>query len=367
MGNNTFVRFVKEKKKDVSGDENLLHFSLKLLYFSGLFPYERICNTPRNLKRYHAYQITLHIIYCPILFSQIVKLYMTLGDMEVVIETVTHIVVCFGGYILPVFINWNEVYKLICKIDMSMQNKILTQNDRKKREILRETHQQCKSITLFMTILGVVGIFCNLYDIFILHFVESIVGVEHKYKINTNAANIYESLLLEKYPFSCWTPFGEKTVAAHLAMYLYTAIPVFMMALRAASFASIPMGTLIYISLQFKFVNNSLENLSNMEDPDTQIEQNTSSSPEKQHTCKESNYRNIQVPATDGESFHTPSQAHIPECSNKHENTNTSITIAPSVKDQGRKADPDRPPSDSESLPENCLITIIKNHQEAIT
>jgi hypothetical protein len=66
-----------------------------------------------------------------------------------------------------------------------------------------------------VTILGIVLIFCDLYYIFILHFLENIVGVEHKYQRNPNAANVYESLLLEKYPFSCWTPFGEKSVTAH--------------------------------------------------------------------------------------------------------------------------------------------------------
>jgi hypothetical protein len=291
-----------------------------------------------------------------------VKLYLISEDLQVAIETVTHIVMGFGGYILPAFINWNEVYKLIRKIDMSMQNKISTQNDRKTREILRETRQQCKSISLFMTILRVPRIIFNLYDIFIFHFVKSLVGVEHKYKMNPNAANIYESLLLEKYPFSCWTPFGEKSVTAHLTVYIYTAIPTFM----EESIASILMGTLIYISLQFKFVNKSLENLSNMEESDTQIEQNTFSSTEKQHTCKESNNRNLPVSATDFESFHTLSQAQIPECSNKPKHTNTSITTAHRVKDKEHKTDSDRLPSDNKSSPEDCVITIIKNHQEAI-
>jgi 5-bromo-4-chloroindolyl phosphate hydrolysis protein len=67
-----------------------------------------------------------------------------------------------------------------------------------------------KHTSLFVIILGEVLAFCNLYDIFMLHFVKNIVGVEHKYKSNVNAANMYESLLLEKYPFTCWTPFDEK-------------------------------------------------------------------------------------------------------------------------------------------------------------
>jgi len=47
-----------------------------------------------------------------------------------------------------------------------------------------------------VTNLGVVLVFCEFYDIFILLFVENIVGVEHKYEKNPNAANIYESSLL---------------------------------------------------------------------------------------------------------------------------------------------------------------------------
>jgi endonuclease III-like uncharacterized protein len=103
--------------------------------------------------------------------------------------------------------------------------------------------------------------------------VENIVGVEHTYEKNPNAAKIYESLLLEKYTFSCWTPFDEKSVMVHLAIYIYTAIPVLMMALKVGSATSVVIGTLIYTSLQFKFVRKSLEDLSNMEYSDSsQIE-----------------------------------------------------------------------------------------------
>jgi hypothetical protein len=270
--------------------------------------------------------------------------------------------------------------------------------------------------------------------------VETVVGVGHKYKRNLNAANLYESLLLEKYPFSSWTPFDENSITAHLATYIYTVIPVFLMALKSGSVTSTLIGTLIYTSLQFKFVSKSLEELNNMEDSDTQIQQNTCSSLNEQHTCEKSNYRNFPVSATDGESFQTPSQAQIPECCNKHKNTDTSITTAhrvneelnnmedsdsqiqqntfsslneqqtceesnyrnfpvsatdgesfqtPSqaqiheccnkhkyrdtsittahrVKDQEHMTDSDRLPSDNKSSPEDCVISIIKNHQEAI-
>jgi hypothetical protein len=188
-------------------------------------------------------------------------------------------------------------------------------------------------------------------------------------------------LLLEKYPFSCWTPFDEKSVLAHLAIYIYTTFPVLIAALRVGSAASVLSGTLRYTSLLFKSVCQSLEELSNIDDSDKLIEQNPSSTPDKQHMCEE--FKDISLPdeqhmceefkdtnlhasATDGESFHTPSQAQIPEYCNKHKNTNTSITTAHCVKDQEHKTDSDRLPDDNKSTPEDCVLTIIKNHQEAI-
>jgi hypothetical protein len=362
----TVVQYLIEKKQDVSSDESLQSFNLKALCFAGLFPYEKICNTPRKLKLYRAYQIALYALYYPILFSQIVTLYLISEDLQLAVETVTHIVAGVATYIIPAVINWNEVYKLICKTDMSMQNKSSAQRDRKKTEILREARQKCKFILLFVIILGTVLIFCDLLDIFILHFVETIFGVEHKYKINPNAANVYESLLLEKYPFSCWTPFGGMSVTAHLAMYIYTAIPVFMMALRAGTTASVLIVTMICISLQFKFVSNSLEDISQMEVSISHIEQNTSSSTHPQHTRKKSTYRDIPVSATDGDSFHTPSQAQTPECSNHQQNRDTSSNTLHCVMDQEHQTDSDRLPSDNMSSPEDRVITIIKNHQKSI-
>jgi hypothetical protein len=44
----------------------------------------------------------------------------------------------FSPYCIMLFINWKEVYKLICKIDMSTQNKRTTQIHRKMMEIMRE-------------------------------------------------------------------------------------------------------------------------------------------------------------------------------------------------------------------------------------
>jgi hypothetical protein len=315
MVNNTAVQYFEEQKQDASCDENVLHFSLKMLCFAGAFPYEKICNTPNKLKLYRAYQITLYVLYFPILFSQFVKLYLTYSDLQVVIETISHIAFGVGSYIITLSIDWNEAYKTICKLDMSIATKTKAQNDSKTTEILRESRQKYKLTSLFVINLGTFLLLSDLYDIFILHFVENMVGVEHKYKKNPNAANIrvYESLLLEKYPFSCWTPFDEKSVTAHLAIYVYTAIPVLMMALNSGSVTSVLIGTLIYTSLQFKFVSKSLEDLSNMDDSDSsQTEQNTFSNVEEQQSCEEFNYRNCKVYATDRELFQTPSQAQIP-------------------------------------------------------
>jgi hypothetical protein len=362
----TVVQYLKQKKQHISGDENMLHFGLKLLCFAGLFRYEKICNTPKKLKLYRAYQITVHVLYCPIFVSQIVKFCLLSEDLNLAIETFTHILVSFGTCVITPLINWNDVYKLICKLDASMKNRISTNNDRKTTEILRETQRKCKFIILFMSILGIVALLSDLYDIFILHFVENIVGVEHKYKSDSNAANIYESLLLEKYPFSCWAPFGERSVTAHLAVYIYTTFPVLMAAFRGASLTSVLIGTLRYITLEFKFVCKSLEELSTMQDSDKLREQNTSSTPDEQHKCEEFNNTNIPVSATDGELLNTPSQAQITKCSNKHKNTDTSITKVHSVKDQEDKTDCDVLPSGNKSSPEESVVRIIKNHQEAI-
>jgi hypothetical protein len=140
-----------------------------------------------------------------------------------------------------------------------------------------------------------------------------------------------------------------------------------MAAFRAGSVASVLVSTVIYISLQFKFVNKSLEDLNNIENSESQKVENTLSTPGKQHECEESSYRNIQVPATDGESFHTLNQTQVPECSNQHTNTDTSITTVNCVQDQEHTRDSYRLPTENKPLPEDCVIPIIKNHQEAFS
>jgi hypothetical protein len=61
MVNNTAVRYFEEQKQNASCDENVLHFSLKVICLVGVFPYDKICNTPSKVKLFRAYQITL----CP--------------------------------------------------------------------------------------------------------------------------------------------------------------------------------------------------------------------------------------------------------------------------------------------------------------
>jgi hypothetical protein len=140
-----------------------------------------------------------------------------------------------------------------------------------------------------------------------------------------------------------------------------------MIALRASSAACVGMGTLIYLSLQFKFVRKSLEDLNDMDNSDSQIEHNKLSTLAKQHTCEKSNNRNIQSSSEDVESFQSQSETQIHECCNKQKNTNTSIPTDLFVKEKEHKTDSDRLPSDDKSSPEDCVITIIKNHLEVIS
>jgi len=366
MVNNIVVQYLKKQKEDVSCDENLLDFELKALCLAGFFPYEKICDSPRKLKLYHAYQITLYVLYCPMLISEIVKFYFISGDLQLAIETITHILMGVVACFYLSIINWKEVYTLICKIDKLVQNKGLTKIEMKTSEILRQTCQKCKFTTLFMIVLGITLIFCDLYDVFILYFVENIVGVEHKHKRNTNVTNIFKSLLLEKYPFSCWTPFDEKSIMAHLVVYIYTSILLFIMAFRGGSVAAVLTGTMRYISVQFKVVSNSLEDLSNIEESDNQTVQNTFCTLGEQHPCEELNDRNLEVSATDSETFQPPSQEQIPGSCNVQQYRDTSITTGHCVKDQEHKEDSDRLPSGNKSSPEDCVKTIIKNHQESI-
>ena len=113
-------------------------------------------------------------------------------------------------------------------------------------------------------------------------------------------------------------------------------------------------------------MSKSLEELNNIEDSDNQTGQNTFSTVGEEHPGEEFSDRNLQDSATDGESFQTPSQEQIPECCNVQQYRDTSITSVHCVKDQEHKKDSDRLSSGKKSSPEDCVKTIIKNHQEAI-
>jgi hypothetical protein len=366
MPNNAVLQDLKEQKQDTSFDKNLMHFNLKMVCFAGLFPYEKICNTPRKLQLYHAYQISLYILYFPIFLSHFMKLYEELGDLQVAIETFTHIVMGIASYICPLIIDWDYAYKVTCKVHMYMTTESTIKIDNRMMDILRETQRNCKHTSLFMIILGMALLCCDLYDIFILHFVEYIAGVEHKYKMNPNAANMYESLLLQKYPFSCWLPFAEMSITWHLATYIYITLPVLAMALRAGAMVTLFTAKITYVSLQFQFVSKALEDISNIEDSDNQIQDNTFSSLEEQHTCDELNYRKFQVPAGDDESCQTLSQENVPKCWNISLYNDKSISTADCLKGKEHEKCSDRLHPGNKSSPEDCLASIIKGHQEAI-
>ena len=136
-----------------------------MICLAGVFPYEKICNTPSKLKLYHAYEITLYVLYCPVLFSQFAKLYFTYGELQLVIETITHIVMGVAPYVIVPSMNWNEIYKITCKLDMSMTTIRITQSDSKTTEILRESRQKYKFISLFVIILEHV-FYCPMYMTF---------------------------------------------------------------------------------------------------------------------------------------------------------------------------------------------------------
>jgi hypothetical protein len=75
-----------------------------------------------------------------------VKLYLTYGELQVVIETITHIVMGVAPYIIVASMNWNEIYKMTCKVGMSMTTIKITQSDSKTTEILSESRQKYKFI-----------------------------------------------------------------------------------------------------------------------------------------------------------------------------------------------------------------------------
>jgi len=113
MVNNSAVRYLKKQKQDASCDKNLLHFILKMLCLAGFVPHEKIGNTPSKLRLYRAYHITLYVLYCPIFFSPQFVTYLVYEDLQVDLETITHIVMGVASYILVRSMNWNEAYRTI--------------------------------------------------------------------------------------------------------------------------------------------------------------------------------------------------------------------------------------------------------------
>jgi hypothetical protein len=80
MVNNTVVRFVKEKKQDVSGDECLLHLSLKALCFAGLFLYEKNLQHTKEVKALSC--IPNHCVY-PLLSNIIFTICEIIYDIRI--------------------------------------------------------------------------------------------------------------------------------------------------------------------------------------------------------------------------------------------------------------------------------------------
>ena len=152
----------------------------------------------------------------------------------------------------------------------------------------------------------------------------------------------------------------------HLAIYIYTAIPVLMMTLKGGSSTSVVIGTLIHTSLQFKFESKSLQNLSNMEySNSSQMEQNTFSTLDRRIRVKNSTTETVKFMQQIVNHFRYQAK-HESQIVVTYTNTDTSITTADCVMDQERKKGSCRLPSDNISSLEDCIKTIIKKHQEAI-
>jgi hypothetical protein len=190
-----------EPKENTSCENNLMTLNLKVLCFAGMLPYEEICNTPRKLNLYRAYQIMMYIMYIPLLLSQVVNLYKGSEDLLQTIDIFAHIMLGIISYIIPLSINWSEAYNVICKMQTSIKVKCTTETDSKNMEILREMQHKNEAITSLIIIVLEVGLLIGTGDDYVAYFLEYLVGVEHKHRMKPNASNIYESLLLEKYPF----------------------------------------------------------------------------------------------------------------------------------------------------------------------
>ena len=132
------------------------------------------------------------------------------------------------------------------------------------------------------------------------------------------------------------------------------------MALKCGCATSVVIGTLIYASLQLKFVSKSLENLSNMEDSDcSQIEQKHSVLYTGSIRVKNSTTESVKSMQQIVNHFRYQAK-HESQIVVTYTNTDTSITTADCVMDQERKKGSCRLPSDNISSLEDCIKTIIK-------
>jgi uncharacterized membrane protein YciS (DUF1049 family) len=362
MVKNVAVSHHKEQEEDNSFQDHLMNFHLKVLCYAGMLPHEEICNTPRKIKLYRVYQITMYILYFPLLFSQVYKLYHKSEDLLETVETIIQILIGITSCILPLFMNWKEASEVICKLRLSFK----TKTHSKKMDVLRAIEHKAKLLTITVLIVGKLVVFSDLFEVFFLYSIEELIGAEHKHKMNPNAANIYVSLLLEKYPFGSWVPFYDTSVTVHLVLYIYAIFPLLGIVMKIGIMLTLLVCKIMYVSVQFQFVNMSLENLDNMKDSDCQIQDKAFNTLQEQHTSEELKYKILQVPVRDGESDQTIGKVKSLESHNKKLCSERNTSPVDSVKHKEYCTPSDRSDSDSKSSPEDCLVEIIKEHQEAI-
>jgi hypothetical protein len=349
-----------EQKEDISWTQNLMHVHFKALCFSGLFPYEEICNTPRKIKLFRLYQVGIYALYIPLLFSQILKLYHKSENLFVAIENVTNMVQEAAAYLSPFFINWNKAYKHMCRLQVAITSNTATLNDSKKMEILKETKRRAEFLTSAASILAQATVMCDLCNVFILYFIEYLVGLEHKYKRIPNISNIYLTLLLQKYPFSSWMPYDETSITAHLMAYLYAIFPLLQLAFRVGVMTSTLMAICMYSALQFKFVSMSLDNLNDMEGSVCEIQNKASNNEHERVTCEALHYGISQVNTVIGESDAMAEKGQDTQLRDKKIHSRRTGAPVDFAKDKQYF----RP--NNKLSPVDCLVDIIRDHQEAI-
>jgi hypothetical protein len=350
----------EEQKGDAAWTQNLMHQHFKALCFAGLFPYEEICNTPRKAKLYRVYQFGIYLLYIPLLLSQMLKLYHKPGNLFVIIETVTHVAMGAAAYLSPFFVNWNEAYNLMRKFQIAIISNTATRNNSKKMQILKETKRKAEYVTSTAFILGQATVICDLCDVFILYLIEYLVGLEHTYKTIPDISNIYVTLLLQKYPFSSWVPYDETSIIAHLMTYLYAIFPLIQLAFRVGVMTSTLMGICMYSALQFQFVSMSLENLNDMEDTACVI-QNKAFNIKLEHG------------RYDALHYGVSKLSNTFEESNQRAEKEKDSQLRKKKTRNGKVCDPVDFAKDTQQFspgdklsPVDCLIDIIRDHQEAI-